>query len=143
MEILSRDTQPCRHTIKGNPDALSQNKVWWEGPNFLHLSPSEWPKGVFAIVSKCEEAFKEIIKNPPALTFALSLQQQSYDKLSDIIDINRFSSTGKVLRVLGWVFRFIDNARSIKKQAEVCITASELENAENFVQWRSGGVWGP
>ena len=117
--------------IRGS--ALSQNKVWWEGPNFLHLSPSEWLKGVFAIVSKCEEAFKEIIKNPPTLTFALSLQQQNYDKLSNIIDINRFSSTGKLLRVLGWVFRFINNARSIKKQAEICITALELENAENFV----------
>ena len=51
--------------IRGS--ALSQNKVWWEGPNFLHLSPSEWPKGVLAIVSKCEKAFKEIIKNPPTL----------------------------------------------------------------------------
>ena len=53
--------------------------------------------------------------------------------MSDILDINRFSSKGKLLRVLRWMFRFIENVRSKKKHTDISLTASELDTAENFV----------
>ena len=60
-------------------------------------------------------------------------EKNIFCKLSDILDINRFSSRGKLLRVLGWMFRFIENVRSKKKHTDISLTASELDTAENFV----------
>ena len=117
--------------IRGS--TLSQHGVWWEGPNFLSLPPSEWPDEIFTGDGKYDEAFKEIVVNPPTLTFALSAKEEKGGKLSDILDINRFNSKGKLLRVLGWMFRFIENVKSKKKRTDIGLTASELDTAENFV----------
>ena len=117
--------------IRGS--ALSHNGVWWQGPNFLSFPPSEWPGEIFTGDGKYDEAFKEIVQNPPTLTFALSAKEKGDGKLSDILDINRFSSRGKLLRVLGYMFRFIDNIRSKKQRKDISLAASELDTAENFV----------
>ncbi|GFQ74488.1 integrase catalytic domain-containing protein, partial [Trichonephila clavata] len=49
-----------------------------------------------------------------------------------LVDINRFSSLKKLLKVTAWVFRFVNNARIVNKSMNFYITADEIQNAEYF-----------
>ena len=122
---------PSRGFRRSGP---SQNKVWLEGPEFLKLPQNQWPKDIPTSNVENEEALKEITRNQAEPTFALlNRKVVGNSKLKDIVDINRFSSKTKLLRVVAWIFRFINNLRSKQKVQGKCMNASELEKAENFV----------
>ena len=81
--------------------------VWWNGPNFLQLTEDKWPalEGTW-INNETIEA--ELVKNPLATTHTLVVKKTTKGivDLEVIIDVQRFSQIGRLLRVNALVLRF-------------------------------------
>ena len=92
---------------------LATNLVWWEGPEFLKLEQSEWPRApTEAELGENDMVLEEKLKNEPTIMHAmLSREKEVPIQVNKIIDLNRFSSKGKLLRSIAWELRFADNLK--------------------------------
>ena len=78
---------------------------WWKGPEFLY-NVEEWTREDHAH-SKNENAMKQIVKNPAAITHVLvSGEQVQQPGLHQIIDGNCYSSLTKLSWVTAYILRF-------------------------------------
>ena len=125
--------------IRGS--SLPGNQVWWHGPYFLSEPCSAWPNSITNEGQNNEDPAKEIVKSPLNVTFALTLGVCHDIKLADLIDINRFSSIDRVLRVFSWVRRFIENCKKGTNDHQSELEATESEKVlirvlqtENFAR---------
>ena len=114
---------------------LPGNSLWWEGPAFLKLQASQWPKSPSSGEIETVEAMQEKLKNEPVVTHAMVNSESCLPTgIGRIIDVNRYSDKNKVLRIIAWILRFVTNMKSVisKGQAnnEIMINALEIENAE-------------
>ena len=112
---------------------LIKADLWWEGPCFLKLLPSEWPDAHLAEFST--QAKAEVVKHPPTITHSLLGLKAEGHSLSKVIDINRYSSFNFLLRVSAYVLRFIKNVRrhnQTRQDAHPVLEASELQLAETL-----------
>ncbi|KAL9954863.1 hypothetical protein ACROYT_G042448 [Oculina patagonica] len=111
-------------------EQLAQNQTWWNGPKFLRLSRDHWPESPqTSALSENKEALQEVVKNPISVTHSL-VTTESEDhsvNLSQVIDIERYSSVTRLLRVTAYILRFICNA---KKSIPRDLNAQELNQAE-------------
>ena len=116
---------------------LVNNSLWWNGPEFLLKPESEWPTFTFNQVD--ETAMHEIVKCQPQTVHSLvnHAQLNSCD-LNKVIDLNKFSSLTKLLRVTAYILRFIEvlkhrRLNRIQEQSKKShLQASEIERAENL-----------
>ena len=93
---------------------LVSEKRWWNGPEFLFKDEREWPQED-NIQSDNENDRKEIIQNPATTTHALSSSTQvTQIGVHQIVDVNRYSSWKKLLRVTAYVLRFTRRSRKDK-----------------------------
>jgi hypothetical protein len=85
---------------------LRSSSLWWHGPEFLLSSESTWPEDNFDIPDPGggEEDIPVAI---PMLVLAPSMSSG----VGSLIDISRFSSLSKLLRVTAYVQRFISRCR--------------------------------
>ena len=108
---------------------LVSEKRWWNGPEFLCKDEKEWPQED-KNQSDNENAWNEIIQNPATTTHALiSSTQMTKIGVHQIIDVNRYSSWKKLLRVTAYVLRFIRRSRK-DNGLELC--AEEVRSAEEL-----------
>ncbi|GFR21277.1 integrase catalytic domain-containing protein [Trichonephila clavata] len=114
-DLISRGTSPVK---------LAQNELWWHGPPWLKLAPDHWPNRQRDILDS--ELCSEELEYRSSVHVAVTQQRES------LVDINRFSSLKKLLKVTAWVFRFVNNARIVNKSMNFYITADEIQNAEYF-----------
>ena len=113
---------------------LVHNQSWWEGPQFLKAAPEAWPDTPTKYDST--EAHKEQVRDPPEIVVSLPTftPAQNYLNLKAIIDIERYSSKLKLLRVTALVRRFVTYLQSRHREDNVRgPTAAELKEAED--QW--------
>ncbi|GFQ65831.1 integrase catalytic domain-containing protein, partial [Trichonephila clavata] len=114
-DLISRGTSAVK---------LAQNELWWHGPPWLKLAPDHWPNRQRDILDS--ELCSEELEYRSSVHVAVTQQRES------LVDINRFSSLKKLLKVTAWVFRFVNNARIVNKSMNFYITADEIQNAEYF-----------
>ncbi|GFR15756.1 integrase catalytic domain-containing protein [Trichonephila clavata] len=114
-DLLSRGTSAVK---------LAQNELWWNGPPWLKLTPDHWPNRHRDILDS--ELCSEELEYRSSVHEAVTQQRES------LVDINRFSSLKKLLKVTAWVSRFVNNARIVNKSMNFYITADEIQNAEYF-----------
>ena len=111
---------------------LVNNKSWWNGPTFLTEGPSTRPKQPTTCTNELAE--DELLKHPPAVTSSLPcVSEISSVHLENIIDIERYGTKLKLLRVTAIVLRFI---KMLKRRSNVhvgALTGEELHSAE--VEW--------
>ncbi|XP_044171536.1 uncharacterized protein LOC122955864 [Acropora millepora] len=108
---------------------LVSEKRWWNGPEFMCKEEKEWPQEDNSQADS-EHAWKEIIQNPATTTHTLiSSTQVTKVGVHQIIDVNRYSSWKKLLRVTAYVLRFIGTSRK-DKGLELC--AEEVRSAEEL-----------
>ena len=100
---------------------LQSSNLWWHGPEFLALDEAHWPPNEFP---DSLPQYEEVV--PPAAPM-LVRAVASATGIGELIDIRRFSSLTKLLRVTAWLLRFIDKLRG--KKFNSTITSSELNFA--------------
>lgn len=110
-------------------ETLAKNSLWWEGPAWLAKNGGSWPCTTLKFPSKIPEE-----KSIKIQTFLV----QEHENFTLNRLINRFSSFGKICRILALSFRFIKN---LKTKPEInqddiedeCLRPSELRHARNFI----------
>ena len=125
---------PSRGKYKG----LVTNILWWAGPSFLKSKREEWPKCPPEVDLETESALIERLKSVPVITHAMhSSENPAVSRIGEVVDIQRFSTKGKLLRTISWVLRFISNLRaSLKSQTknmEEQASVDEINNAEKIL----------
>ena len=113
-------------------EELVSNNNWWRGPEFLCQPQSSWP--ILPTSLSTNEAEKELIKHPPALIHALTTNEANLltVNLEGIIDITRYSSKIKLLRVTATVIKiaqfWMNENRAV--QTWIPLEAVDLNKAE-------------
>ena len=104
--------------------------MWWQGPEFLRLSPATWPD-----VKTCDlnyEAQLEMVKNLPPVTISLVTTSSTFvvQSTKGLIDCKKFGSLNQLLRVTSYVFRFIKKCRKQGNSCEYIISRTEMNQSE-------------
>ncbi|XP_047123010.2 uncharacterized protein LOC105849104 [Hydra vulgaris] len=92
------------------------NYVWWHGPSFLNSLEEKWPQNHIEVT---QEASIEVKKNLVLMNFALSTEVTK-----QLLDINKFSCWKKLVRINGWIHRFIGNCRfetDYRKKGDIAV----------------------
>ncbi|GBM65941.1 hypothetical protein AVEN_152158-1 [Araneus ventricosus] len=94
---------------------------WWEGPEWLYLSPEEWSKEDFS----ADEKEIALEKKKKIVSTLINLNT------SDLV-LTRFSSYRKTIRLVAWICRFVYNCKHQNKKKDG-LTVSEINEAENLL----------
>ena len=114
---------------------LAKSQLWWNGPYFLTCSRDQWPPELQPTSTDCDQANLETIKNPPLITHSLVGTTSSTNNglhVDKIINIQRYSTKTKLLRVTARVFRFLRIIRKNLRVSSFELSANELREAENL-----------
>ncbi|XP_054724268.1 uncharacterized protein LOC129234298 [Uloborus diversus] len=93
---------------------------WWEGPTWLQETENTWPN---TEITMPEEALVERKKSVICST-NINLQENFSKKLL------YFSKYSKVIRMVAWMLRFINNARNKSTRVISELTCEEIQKAE-------------
>ena len=105
-----------------SPSQLINNNLWWVGPTWLAQGKENWPQ-TFPLTESVE--VKEEMKKAAVSTTTTAME--SVNTICQVIDIERFSSLGKLLRVSANVKRFVSNLR--RKHVDP-LNAEDITNDE-------------
>ena len=107
------------------PTELSANELWWQGPEWL--CTERWPDQPF--IDSMEEPRAEEVKS----VTQIQSREPKVVGLSSIIDLGRYSSKEKLLKVTAWVRRFINACKSKERVKSKGLTVDEIVKAE--LEW--------
>ncbi len=106
------------------PSELLEHHLWWEGPQWLHSPPSEWPRTLNIRADIIPEEVKD-------LCFISNLLVGE-----PLISLDRYSSFNRLKRITAWVLRFINNSKSRNNQELIrksfVLSPSETKRSENY-----------
>ncbi|GFX44219.1 uncharacterized protein TNCV_4120151 [Trichonephila clavipes] len=130
------DQNPADLVSRGvDPDKLLQQNLWFNGPTFLS-GDDDYPNRTINCREKLDEynselknCVKEQIEN-----FQSVLNIHVNDFLNDLLNLSNNYIT--ILRVLSFIFRFVENLKGINKVAGP-LTTKEFEKAETFLVKKS------
>ena len=119
---------------------LTNNAIWWNGPEFLYQPETEWPANESTHFGD-EEALKEAARNDVNITHSLvnsTANEPNTPRVDQLIDITRFSDLTKLLRVTALVVKFVNNLKNTARtksnsgSGTEILTALELTDAEEL-----------
>ena len=104
---------------------LRDNKLWWEGPEWLRKGEESWPTTlVLEDSTEIKEERKKIC--------VLSVVTEKSEKLNNVVNVERFNSLDKLLRVTAWVKRFVNNLKHKKEKRELKKGSLEVEEIKEI-----------
>ncbi|XP_053372928.1 uncharacterized protein LOC128546437 [Mercenaria mercenaria] len=109
------DSNPADFLSRGvTYDNFLDNRLWMNGPIWLKNDTS-FPQGDCKLIvyDSCENESESSNSETAVLTSTQS--KLPNPSVLEIIDIQRFSSYRKLLRVTAYVIRFVNNCRNVKK----------------------------
>ena len=127
FEYVNTTENPADVASRGcSVNELKENQLWWHGPSWLSLPPSNWPKTMidlkYASPIECESMTAAHEKD----TNIGSNKQYPL-----IMDVNKYPTLLKLKRVTAWCLRFID--KSLKRSVEAGnLQVYELDKAESL-----------
>ncbi|GFU76059.1 uncharacterized protein TNCV_3611201 [Trichonephila clavipes] len=125
------DQNPADLISRGvDPDKLLQQNLWFNGPTFL--SDDDYPNRTINCREKLDEYNSELKNcvNEQIENFQSVLNIHVNDFLNDLLNLSNNYIT--ILRVLSFIFRFVENLKGINKVAGP-LTTKEFEKAETFL----------
>ena len=112
---------------------LILSSMWWKGPSWLSKCEHHWPTSKTPVMDNgCQQLFESEIKPSKVLYEAkLVVGEAPCEERIDLSDIDstRFLSLYKLLRVTGWILRFISRLKTGNCKAGP-ITTLELERVK-------------
>ena len=112
---VSTDVNPADFASRGLlPQELVGKDLWWDGPPWLRLSPSQWP----------HRSDLAVAKDLPELRGRVMLLHSSQFDLWD-----RYSIFSRLLRIVAWCLRFYKKLKKITGDYSDRLTASELQSS--------------
>ena len=93
-----------------SPQELQQNQLWWQGPHWLRLPQDQWPP---------PRSFE-----PTNIEVKVS---QNFTIVSSEDITSRFSTLNRCLRVVSYIFRFVNKCQLKSKQFSKIIEATEID----------------
>ncbi|XP_064479339.1 uncharacterized protein LOC135392562 [Ornithodoros turicata] len=106
--------------------ALIEDKKWFEGPTWLAETKESWPRSF----AEDEESVNKV-ENEKVKVTALAAQVDPAVTIPPLLDLKKYSSYLRLLRVTAWIIRFSQNCRS-RSRVIGPLTATELNQAEMF-----------
>jgi len=97
------------------PSELLAHDLWWNGPNWLLLDESKWPKQTSLPPNSLEDEGNEICLHVVS------------SAMNPVVPLNKFSSFTRLKRVVAWVMRFIHNCQSKKRNHSLITGAPTVE----------------
>ncbi|GFV82479.1 uncharacterized protein TNCV_3982711 [Trichonephila clavipes] len=125
------DQNPADLVSRGvDPDKLLQQNLWFNGPTFLS-GDDDYPNQTKNCREKLDEYNSELKNcvNEQIENFQSVLNIHVNDFLNDLLNLSNNYIT--ILRVLSFIFRFVENLKGINKVAGP-LTIKEFEKAETF-----------
>ena len=107
---------------------LAENKLWWNGPEFLIKSIEHWPSQPCHVQEDDSE-----LKSPRVSVTTSAVNLAKNLSIMELIDVSKYSSIVRLLRVTVYVLRFINNLKKRAKNLDTTvgpITCEEINNAE-------------
>ncbi|GFT85210.1 integrase catalytic domain-containing protein [Trichonephila clavipes] len=126
------DQNPADLVSRGvDPDKLLQQNLWFNGPTFLS-GDDDYPNRTINCREKLDEYNSELKNcvNEQIENFQSVLNIHVNDFLNDLLNLCNNYIT--ILRVLSFIFRFVENLKGINKVAGP-LTTKEFEKAETFL----------
>ncbi|GFW58350.1 integrase catalytic domain-containing protein [Trichonephila clavipes] len=125
-----------------DPKCLPDCKLWWQGPPWLRLETSSWPKAE----SSCDEASDEVKAEQKSVSIFNLFTHTSNDVIHGLFE--HYSSLTKAIRIFAYCQRFIKNCKKIAFQGSsissshintTSLTFSETKTAEEtIIRWVQG-----
>ena len=99
-----------------DPTQLTTNSHWWNGPEWLKKDEEYWPNPLLAqdVPQTCLEEMKSVGNKVKQENSTIVTQVALEGDLKPAIPFENFSSYQRLLRVLAYVLRFIENCCSKK-----------------------------
>ncbi|GFW42152.1 integrase catalytic domain-containing protein [Trichonephila clavipes] len=125
------DQNPADLVSRGvDPEKLLQQNLWFNGPTFL--SSDDYPNRTINCREKLDEYNSELKNcvNEQIENFQSLLNIHVNDFLNDLLNLSNNYIT--ILRVLSFIFRFVENLKGINKVAGP-LTTKEFQKAETYL----------
>ncbi|GBM78178.1 hypothetical protein AVEN_161850-1 [Araneus ventricosus] len=103
---------------------LKDSELWWHGPPWLRQNEQFWPKIEKPNVNNQDLELKSKFRD-------ISQNEVILENRGKLLNIDKFSSYLKLLRVTAFVFRFIYNTRNTSKKRRP-LEIDELKISEEF-----------
>ena len=97
---------------------LSTSQTWWNGPVWLRDAPDNWPQDIHAEHASIPEK-----RGTPRQALTVCTH-------TPLLEVHKFSSYTRLLRVVAWILRFLRNLRVADKTLGE-LTASELHDSRH------------
>jgi len=112
-------------------DKLIANECWWSGPKWILLPESSWPDQQHDHKETASEITVFCVDTDTRVEAAKLHTNDKNTNICSQIDINRFGSIQKLLRVTVLVLRFVNKLRK-RNTSNGYLTSSEINEAENM-----------
>ena len=139
FSYVSTTDNPADIATRGSTvNMLYDNELWWQGPQWLKQTQSEWSDSEFSLNDQAKSDYESELKkssftketgflSPSGGAPAESIQKRYPFE----IDSRKYSSVTKLIRVTAYVMRFIAKTRKCSIQ-NGCLTSEELKGAERM-----------
>jgi hypothetical protein len=115
-------------------ESLQKNDLWWHGPSFLMHPESKWPKTDKIDFDAVEEDKDKAVPGDPVQQLSKAVNT-SKEESGYPFSLPRCSSLPKLLRITGWVKRFVAfcrNKEDRQLRATDVLRAHEMYQAQMF-----------
>lgn len=121
LHVPSKDN-PADLISRGIPiSVLRESYLWLHGPDWLLQTETAWPS----------QELQEVNYSSLEMKKEVTVHECVVESKKNILDLSRYSSYLKVLRIVAWIRRFISRVRRGVFLGEN-LTAQELEEAEKI-----------
>jgi len=116
---ISSKKNPADLVSRGvDANILRNLSLWWNGPNWLQLEETSWPK--CEDIADISEEKKAVNHTPIVSLLTRTIQEEVFTK---------FSSWNKLQRVVACCLRFFHNCRHKNSHVQGTLSPSELNEA--------------